>query len=158
MKYREKQDKGTFLTAALKSRNFQGIYFSSENLELYSCSLHSAEIPVFCGSTERALGPFDSCLQNWVFEGNAPINVNPVRGAGGECGQGEGIWCLRLSPCRAFDRAKRPQGRDIWLWPTEAWYQFRSSYQVRPSRLPESHVVGERYEVFICFNRHNPIL
>ena len=31
-------------------------------------------------------------------------------------------------------------------------------YQVRPSRLPESHAVGERYEVFICFNRHNPIL
>ena len=22
----------------------------------------------------------------------------------------------------------------------------------------ESHAVGERYEVFICFNRHNPIL
>ena len=42
--------------------------------------------------------------------------------------------------------------------PTEAWYQFRSGYQVRPSRLSESHGAGERYEVFICFNRHNPIL
>ena len=63
----------------------------------------------------------------------APINVNSVGGGGGECGQGAGIWCLRLSPCRAFDRAKRPRGRDIWLWPTEAWYQFRSGYQVRPS-------------------------
>ena len=29
-------------------------------------------------------------------------------GGGGECGQGAGIWCLRLSPCRAFDRVKRP--------------------------------------------------
>ena len=103
MKYREKQDKWTFLTAALKSRNLQGIYFSSENLELYSCSLHSAEIPVFCRSTERALGPFDRqlCLQNWVFEGNAPINVNPVRGRG-ECGQGEGMgsgfWSCEATP------------------------------------------------------------
>ena len=80
------------------------------------------------------------------------------RGGGGSAGNGRGFWCLTLSPCRAFDRAKRPRDRDIWLWPTEAWYQFRSSYQVRPSRLPESHAVGERYEVFICFNRHNPIL
>ena len=41
----------------------------------------------------------------------APINVNPVGvGGGGECGQGAGIWCLRLTPCWAFDRAKRPQG------------------------------------------------
>ena len=79
-------------------------------------------------------------------------------GGGGECGQGAGIWCLRLSPCRAFDRAKRPRGPDIWLWPTEAWYQFRSGYQVCPSQLSESHAVGERSEVFICFNRHNPIL
>ena len=79
-------------------------------------------------------------------------------GGGGECGQGEGIWCLWLFPCRAFDRAKRPRGRDIWLWPIEAWYQFRSGYQVCPSRLSESHAVGERYEVFICFNHHNPIL
>ena len=74
----------------------------------------------------------------------ASINVNPVRG---ECGQGAGIWCLRLSPCRAFDRAKRPRGRDIWLLPTEASYQFRTGYQVRPSRLSESHAVGERCEV-----------
>ena len=30
---------------------------------------------------------------------------------------------------------------------------------VCPSRLSESHAsVGVRYEVFICFNRHNPIL
>ena len=86
---------------------------------------------------------------------NAPINVNPV---GRECGQRTGIWCLRLSPRRAFDRAKRSRGRNIWLWPTEAWYQFRSGYQVRPSRLSESHAVGERCEVFICFHRHNPIL
>ena len=26
------------------------------------------------------------------------------------------------------------------------------------SRISESHAVGEGYEVFICFNRHNPIL
>ena len=44
---------------------------------------------------------------------DAPINVNPVKG---ECGQGVEIWY----PRRAFDRAKRPQGREIWLWPTEA--------------------------------------
>ena len=33
-----------------------------------------------------------------------------------------------------------------------------SGYQVRSSRLSESHAVGERYEVFICFNRHNLIV
>ena len=35
---------------------------------------------------------------------NAPINVNPVGGGGGggECGQGAGIWCLRLSPLSGF--------------------------------------------------------
>ena len=63
-------------------------------------------------------------------------------GGGGECGQGAGIWCLRISPCWAFDRAKRPRGRDIWLRPIEAWYQFRSGNQVRPSRLSETHAVG----------------
>ena len=31
----------------------------------------------------------------------APINVNPVGGGGG-CGQGVGIWCLRLSPLSGF--------------------------------------------------------
>ena len=61
----------------------------------------------------------------------APINVNPV-GGGGECGQGAGIWCLRLSPCRAFDRVKRSRGRDIWLWPAEAWYQFRNGSKSVP--------------------------
>ena len=45
---------------------------------------------------------------------NAPINVNPV-GGGGECGQGAGIWCLRLSPCRAFDCVKWRWGRDVWF-------------------------------------------
>ena len=105
--------------------------------------------------TARGVGTSLWRHELWDRMSNAPINVNPVRG---ECGQGVGIWYLRLSPCRAFDRAKRPRGRDIWLWPTEAWYQFRSGYQVRSSRLSESHAVWERYEVFICFNRHNSIL
>ena len=79
-------------------------------------------------------------------------------GGRGSAGKGREFDAWDYPHCRAFDRVKRPWGRDIWLWPTEAWYQFRSSYQVRPSRLPESHVVGERYEVFICFNCHNLIL
>lgn len=84
MKYRQKQDKGTFLTAALKSRNFQGIYFSSENLELYSyCSILELKlfcIPLFYRSTERALGPFDRqlCLQNWVLKVSQPVVFNKV--------------------------------------------------------------------------------
>ena len=105
--------------------------------------------------TPRPQWALQLCAERELIHSNAPINVNPVRGEGG---QGAGIWCPRLSPCRTFDRVKRPRGRDIWLWPTEAWYQFRSGYQVRPSRLSESHAVGERCEGFICFNRHNPIL
>ena len=78
MRYREKQDKGTFLTAALKSRNFQGIYFSFDNLELYSCSLHSTEI--FCRSTERALGPsIDSFVSRTGFlKVSRPVVFNKV--------------------------------------------------------------------------------
>ena len=53
------------------------------------------------------------------------LSMEIPRGGGGECGQGE-IWCLRLSPWWAFHRAKRPRGRDIWLWPAEAWYLFQS--------------------------------
>ena len=50
-----------------------------------------------------------------------------------------------------FDLGQQKPGID-------SWYQFRSGYQVRSSRLSESHAVGERYEVFICFNCHNLIL
>ena len=74
----------------------------------------------------------------------APINVNPV--GGGVRARG-GDLMPETIPLSGFWSAKRPRGRDIWLWLTEAWYQFRSGYQVRPSRLSESHAVGERYEV-----------
>ena len=50
-------------------------------------------------------------------------------------------------PLSGFWSCEATPGRDIWLWPTEAWYQFRSGNQVRPSRLSESHAVGERSEV-----------
>ena len=33
-----------------------------------------------------------------------------------------------------------------------------NSEAVTSSVPSESHAVGERYEVFICFNHHNPIL
>ena len=33
----EEQDKGAVLTAVLKSRVFEGVYFSSEKLDLYCC-------------------------------------------------------------------------------------------------------------------------
>ena len=55
-----------------------------------------------------SLGPVDFDIGLVIFVLNAPINVNPV---GGSAGKGRG--CLRLSPCWAFDRAKRPRGRDI---------------------------------------------
>ena len=42
----------------------------------------------------------------------APINVNPV-GGGGSAGKGRGFDAWDYPRCRAFDRAKRPQGRDI---------------------------------------------
>ena len=56
-----------------------------------------------------SLGPVDFDIGLVIFVLNAPINVNPV--GGGSAGKGRG--CLRLSPCWAFDRAKRPRGRDI---------------------------------------------
>ena len=43
----------------------------------------------------------------------------------GSTGKGKGFDAWDYPLCRAFDRVKRPRGRDIWLWPTEAWYQFR---------------------------------
>ena len=52
-----------------------------------------------------SLGPVDFDIGLVIFVLNAP---NPV---GGSAGKGRG--CLRLSPCWAFDRAKRPRGRDI---------------------------------------------
>ena len=55
-----------------------------------------------------SLGPVDFDIGLVIFVLNAPINVNPV---GESAGKGRG--CLRLSPCWAFDRAKRPRGRDI---------------------------------------------
>ena len=47
------------------------------------------------------------------------------RGGGGVRARG-GFDGWDYPPCRAFHRAKRPQGRDIWLWPTEAWYLIQS--------------------------------
>ena len=41
---------------------------------------------------------------------NAPINVNPV---GGSAEKGRGFDAWDYPRCRAFDRAKRPRGRDI---------------------------------------------
>ena len=50
-------------------------------------------------------------------EGNPPIN-GPYQcksrgGEGGCAGQGRGFDARDYPPCRAFDRAKRPRGRDI---------------------------------------------
>ena len=58
------------------------------------------------------------------------------------------------------DPAVKPRGRDIWLWFDRPKPGIWSSLSLEsPSRISESHAsVGERYEVFICFNRHNPIL
>ena len=44
---------------------------------------------------------------------NAPINVNPVGGGGGSAGKGRGFNAWDYPRCRAFDRVKRPRGRDI---------------------------------------------
>ena len=46
------------------------------------------------------------------MERNAPINVNPV-GGGGSAGKGRGFDAWDYPRCRAFDRVKRPRGRDI---------------------------------------------
>ena len=43
---------------------------------------------------------------------NAPINVNPV-GGGGSAGKVRGFDAWDYPRCRAFDRVKRPRGRDI---------------------------------------------
>ena len=44
----------------------------------------------------------------WVT--HAPINVNSV---GGSAGKGRGFDAWDYPRCRAFDRMKRPRGRDI---------------------------------------------
>ena len=43
----------------------------------------------------------------------APINVNPVAG---ECGQGVGIWCLRLSPLSGFWSCEATPGSEHLTW------------------------------------------
>ena len=43
----------------------------------------------------------------------APINVNPVAG---ECGQGVGIWCLRLSPLSGFWSCEATPGSGHLTW------------------------------------------
>ena len=53
----------------------------------------------------------------------APINGNPA--GRGNAGKG-GFDAWDYLPCRAFHHAKRPRGRDIWLWPTEGWYLIQS--------------------------------
>ena len=76
---------------------------------------------------------YKSCVYNCddPLSYYAPINVNPVRGGGGSVGKGWGFDAWDYPRCRAFDRAKRPRGRDIWLGPTEAWYWFLVSIQKR---------------------------
>ena len=49
-----------------------------------------------------------------INKGYAPINVNPVGGGGaGSAGKGRGFDAWDYPRCRAFDRVKRPRGRDI---------------------------------------------
>ena len=55
----------------------------------------------------------DNNLFHLAFaKSNAPINVNPVEGGGGSAAKG-GDLMPETTPCRAFDRAKRPRSRDI---------------------------------------------
>ena len=59
--------------------------------------------------------PLSDSSTNWQLlnvNANAPINGNPV-GGGGSAGKGRGFDAWDYPRCRAFDRAKRPQGRDI---------------------------------------------
>ena len=73
----------------------------------------------------------------------APINVNPVGGGGASAGKGRGFDAWHYPPVGLLIVRSDPRGRDIWLWPIEAWYQFRSGNQVHPSRLSESHAIRE---------------
>ena len=54
------------------------------------------------------------------------LSMEIPRGVGGGVRARGGFDGWDYPPCRAFHRAKRPQGRDIWLWPTEAWYLIQS--------------------------------
>ena len=85
----------------------------------------------------------------------APININPV---GDECGQGAGIWCLRLFPLLGFWSCEATPGSGHLTLTDRSLVSIQKRLPIRPSRLPESYAVGERCKGFICFNRLNPIL
>ena len=74
------------------------------------------------GNINHSMGRFLMSQKNhygteikFIFRFNALINVNPVGGGGGggSAGKGRGFDAWDYPRCRAFDRAKRPRGRDI---------------------------------------------
>ena len=91
----------------------------------------------------------------------APINVNPVGGGGGVRARG-GDLMPETIPMSGFWSCEATQGSGHLTLTDRSLVFLVSIQKPLPSpfleALSESHAVGERDEVFICFNRHNPIL
>ena len=80
------------------------IYFVGTNRNIAETVYHSLYIKMKIAMSRIFYG-HKSCHSNVM----RPLCTYQCKSRGGEWGQGAGIWRLRLSPCRAFDRAKRPR-------------------------------------------------
>ena len=82
---------------------------------------------------------------------NAPINVKPVKGAGGEQGMGWGFDCLCWPWGRAFDWSCSPRGGYIWIILRPTWRYLTADSDEKDwvrTCVPRFHASSMRHTVW----------
>ena len=80
------------------------------------------------------------------------------RGGGGGVRARGGDLMPETIPLSGFWSCEAIPGSGHLTLTSRSLVSIQKRFQIRPSRLSESHAVWERCEVFICFNRHNPVI